>query len=137
MPYDFAPLLRMALLGTVLALGPLAWIWLRHRGSDADLRLRALTVLTLFLTFDLVLFGAFTRLTDLVVRRALRAPGHRAHQDSGLICGHPEVSVLGAGRAGRLARTGWIGLLTIAGIHVGALVLLVIAAYWGVFPAVL
>jgi dienelactone hydrolase len=45
--------------------------------------------------------------------------------------------VLGAGRAGRLARTGWIGLLTIAGIHVGALVLLVIAAYWGVFPAVL
>ena len=27
-------------------------------------RLRALTLLTLFLTFDLVLFGAFTRLTD-------------------------------------------------------------------------
>ena len=27
-------------------------------------RLHALTVLTLFLTFDLVLFGAFTRLTD-------------------------------------------------------------------------
>lgn len=45
--------------------------------------------------------------------------------------------VLAAGRAGRLARTGWIGLLTIAGIHVGCLVLLVIAAYWGVFPAAL
>ena len=27
-------------------------------------RLHALTLLTLFLTFDLVLFGAFTRLTD-------------------------------------------------------------------------
>jgi dienelactone hydrolase len=42
-----------------------------------------------------------------------------------------------AGRAGRLANTGWIGVLTIAGVHVGCLVLLVIAAYWGVFPPVL
>ncbi|WP_066337421.1 COX15/CtaA family protein [Azohydromonas lata] len=60
--WDLSPLLRMALLGAVLALVPLAWIALRHRGSAA--RLRALTALTLFLCFDLVLFGAFTRLTD-------------------------------------------------------------------------
>jgi cytochrome c oxidase assembly protein subunit 15 len=39
-------------------------VWLRHRGADPATRLRALTLLTLFLTFDLVLFGAFTRLTD-------------------------------------------------------------------------
>src|SRR5215217_6897247 len=45
-------------------LGPLAWVWLRNRGAGAGRRLQALTVLTLFLTFDLVLFGAFTRLTD-------------------------------------------------------------------------
>lgn len=61
---DWAPVLRMALLGLVLAMGPLAWWWLRHRGARPDQRLRALTFLTLFLTFDLVLFGAFTRLTD-------------------------------------------------------------------------
>lgn len=45
--------------------------------------------------------------------------------------------VLAAGRAGRLARTGWVGLLTIAGVHVGSFVLLLVAAYWGVFPPVL
>lgn len=62
--FDLAPIARIALLGVVLAIGPLAWIWLRHRGSGPGTRLRALTVLTLFLTFDLVIFGAFTRLTD-------------------------------------------------------------------------
>ena len=61
---DWSPLLRMALLGAVIALGPLGWLWLRHRGASASGRLRALTWLTLFLTFDLVLFGAFTRLSD-------------------------------------------------------------------------
>lgn len=62
--YDLAPVARVALVGIVLASGPLAWIWLRHRGTAPALRLRALTLLALFLTFDLVLFGAFTRLTD-------------------------------------------------------------------------
>lgn len=61
---DCSPLLRMALLGILIALGPLAWWWLRHRGATPSRRLHALTLLTLFLTFDLVLFGAFTRLTD-------------------------------------------------------------------------
>ena len=61
---DWTPLLRMALLGATIALAPLAWLWLRHRGADPRKRLHALTLLTLFLTFDLVLFGAFTRLTD-------------------------------------------------------------------------
>jgi len=63
-PYDLSPLLRIALLGTAIALGPLAWLWLRQRGAAPAARLRALTLLTLFLCFDLVLFGAFTRLTD-------------------------------------------------------------------------
>ncbi|MFT4241687.1 MAG: COX15/CtaA family protein [Acidovorax sp.] len=62
--YDLAPLARLMLLGVVIALGPLAWVALRNRGSTPLRRLQALTVLTLFLTFDLVLFGAFTRLTD-------------------------------------------------------------------------
>jgi cytochrome c oxidase assembly protein subunit 15 len=64
MTADLTPVLRVALLGAVVALGPLSWWWLRHRGSDPSKRLHALTLLTLFLTFDLVLFGAFTRLTD-------------------------------------------------------------------------
>ncbi len=62
--FDLSPLLRMMLMGLTLALGPLAWVWLRHRRASTSQRLRALTLLTLFLTFDLVLFGAFTRLTD-------------------------------------------------------------------------
>jgi cytochrome c oxidase assembly protein subunit 15 len=62
--YDWSPVARMMMLGLVIALGPLAWVWLRHRGASPARRRQALTVLTLFLTFDLVLFGAFTRLTD-------------------------------------------------------------------------
>ncbi len=61
---DWAALGRVALLGATIALGPLAWLWLRHRGASAARGLHALTLLALFLTFDLVLFGAFTRLTD-------------------------------------------------------------------------
>jgi cytochrome c oxidase assembly protein subunit 15 len=52
------------LTGVLLALGPLVWVWLRYRHAAPAKRLRVLTLLTLFLTFDLVLFGAFTRLTD-------------------------------------------------------------------------
>jgi cytochrome c oxidase assembly protein subunit 15 len=62
--WNLAPIVRLALLGLVLAAAPLAWVWLRHRDGEPIRRLRALTLVTLFLTFDLVLFGAFTRLTD-------------------------------------------------------------------------
>lgn len=62
--YNLSPALRLMGMGLVLALGPLAWIWLRNRDASPARRLQALTLLTLFLTFDLVLFGAFTRLTD-------------------------------------------------------------------------
>lgn len=65
--YDLAPALWLMGLGLLLAAGPLAWVLLRNRHGGAERsqrRLQALTVLTLFLTFDLILFGAFTRLTD-------------------------------------------------------------------------
>jgi cytochrome c oxidase assembly protein subunit 15 len=61
---DPAPLLRIVALGALIALAPLAWIGWRHRQGHPVARWRALAVLTLVLTFDLVLFGAFTRLTD-------------------------------------------------------------------------
>ena len=61
---NLSPVLQMMLMGCMLALGPLAWVWLRRNKAARKNRLQALTLLTLFLTFDLVLFGAFTRLTD-------------------------------------------------------------------------
>ncbi len=62
--WNFAPLAQVALLGLAIAAAPLAYVWLRHRAGKPSERLRTLTLVTLFLTFDLVLFGAFTRLTD-------------------------------------------------------------------------
>ena len=62
--YDLTPIAWMMAAGVLLALGPLVWVWRRNAGSGPARRLHALTVLTLFLTFDLTLFGAFTRLTD-------------------------------------------------------------------------
>ena len=66
--YDLSPIGTVALVGGLLALGPLLWVCLRQTtarpGEQTAARLQALTVVTLFLTFDLVLFGAFTRLTD-------------------------------------------------------------------------
>ena len=61
---DFSPTLRLALLALVVATLPLSWVWLRQRGRDTSARIAALTAVTLFLTFDLIVFGAFTRLTD-------------------------------------------------------------------------
>ena len=63
-PYDLAPLVPMLVVGALLALAPLAWVRLRERAPTPGSRLKALTWVALFLTFDLVLFGAFTRLTD-------------------------------------------------------------------------
>ncbi len=62
--YDLSPALRLMLMGVVIALGPLAWVWVRSPNASLQQRLRVLTLVTLFITFDLVLFGAFTRLTD-------------------------------------------------------------------------
>jgi cytochrome c oxidase assembly protein subunit 15 len=62
--YDLTPIAWLMAVGVLLALGPLYWVWRRSVGHGAARRLHVLTVLTLFLTFDLTLFGAFTRLTD-------------------------------------------------------------------------
>ena len=62
--YNLSPALRLMTMGLVVAIGPLAWVWLKSRNAPVAQRLRTLTWVTLFLTFDLVIFGAFTRLTD-------------------------------------------------------------------------
>jgi len=65
---NLTPILKVMLLGLTVACGPLAWWWLQHKSANNQgqriKRLKALTAFTLFLTFDLVIFGAFTRLTD-------------------------------------------------------------------------
>ena len=62
--YDLSPAVRLLLIGALLASGPLLMVYLRTRRASPMGRVHALTVVTLFLTFDLVLFGSFTRLTD-------------------------------------------------------------------------
>jgi cytochrome c oxidase assembly protein subunit 15 len=53
-------LIQLAILGLLVALLPLTVVW---ASKDAD-KYRKLAWVTLFLTFDLIMFGAFTRLTD-------------------------------------------------------------------------
>ena len=62
--YNLSPTLRLLGVGVLIALLPLVCTLYRYRHNPVNLKLRALTMLTLFLTFDLVLFGSFTRLTD-------------------------------------------------------------------------
>ena len=61
---DLAPLAQLLLVGAVLASLVVGWMWLRGRGRAGRSWQHQLTVLTLVLTFDLVVFGAFTRLSD-------------------------------------------------------------------------
>jgi len=53
-----ASFLQLCAVGLLVASGPLAYVWVK---GDAY---RKLLWVVLFLTFDLILFGAFTRLTD-------------------------------------------------------------------------
>ena len=52
----------MLLIVVCVVVLPIVWIWRRHNTPQE--RRHALTVFLLFVTFDLVVFGAFTRLTD-------------------------------------------------------------------------
>jgi len=62
--YNLAPALELMGVGLLVAGLPFMWFWHRHRHEGDASRLQALTWLTLMLTFELVLVGAFTRLTD-------------------------------------------------------------------------
>ena len=65
--YNLSPLAHLLIVGALVAAVPLAWVWWRVRvGAESGRRnaMPLLVTMTLFLTFDLILFGAFTRLTD-------------------------------------------------------------------------
>jgi cytochrome c oxidase assembly protein subunit 15 len=128
--YNLTPLSGLLLVGMLLALGPVLWVRWRQGGAGQTRRLQALRVLTLWLTFDLILFGAFTRLTD-----------------SGLGCPdwpgcYGNTSPVGAGQAISLAQaampTGpvthakaWIEMLhRYLATGVGALILVLTVAAW-------
>lgn len=53
-------LIQLAVIGIIVAMLPLGLVWV----SDDTDKYRKLVWVTLFLTFDLIMFGAFTRLTD-------------------------------------------------------------------------
>ena len=129
--YDLTPLAGLLLVGLALALGPVLWVQWRQGGAAAQ-RLQALRILTLWLTFDLILFGAFTRLTD-----------------SGLGCPdwpgcYGNTSPVGAGQAISLAQTAmptgpvthakaWIEMLhRYLATGVGALIVLMTMTAWRV-----
>jgi cytochrome c oxidase assembly protein subunit 15 len=62
--YNYEPIVQLLLLGALIGAPVLLWVWMRSKDKSMASRLRMLTLLTIFLTFDLTLFGAFTRLTD-------------------------------------------------------------------------
>ena len=57
---SYGALLQLGFLGLLTASIPLLWVWVK---GDAD-KYRKLVWITTFVTFDLIIFGAFTRLTD-------------------------------------------------------------------------
>ncbi len=62
--WNLSPLGQLVLIGMAVAVIPLTYLFWSGRHRQAGGWHYALTLTTLFLTFDLVLFGAFTRLTD-------------------------------------------------------------------------
>lgn len=63
-PYDWAPVGHMLLWGGVGVVGLWGWLWHRYRAQGPTVCLQRCTAWALFLTFDLVLLGAYTRLSD-------------------------------------------------------------------------
>jgi len=127
---DLAPALRLMLMGALLALGPLAWLWLRSRHASPARRLSMLTLLTLFLTFDLVLFGAFTRLTD----SGLGCPDWPGcYANASPLGAHQEISAAQAQMpTGPVTHTkAWIEMIhRYLATAVGVLILTLAAATW-------
>src|SRR5262249_35826214 len=63
-PVDMTPALELLAIATLLAGTLLAAWWWRARSAAGLARHVALAALTAFVTADLIVFGAFTRLTD-------------------------------------------------------------------------
>jgi len=62
--YNLDPAAQLLMFGALLAVFPMGWVLWKARSHSVAGRQFRLTLFTLFLTFDLVVFGSFTRLTD-------------------------------------------------------------------------
>lgn len=133
-----------------IAIGPALWLGsvaIRRRSKPLPSPLaRWMAALSLGALLTFVAFGAYLYKVAQLALNYLTNPvvvqgGWLTVQALGVATAAVFVTsgarVLGAARSGVLASTGWVGLVTIAGVHVGSLVLLLTAAYWGVFPPVL
>ncbi len=128
--YNLSPLAFLMLGGVALALGPLAWIWSRHRRATPLRRVQALTLLTLFLTFDLIMFGAFTRLTD----SGLGCPDWPGcYGNASPIGAHAEIAAAQGAMPGGPVTHGkaWVEMIhRYLATSVGVLILVLTAAAW-------
>ncbi len=129
---DFAPTLRLLLLAAVIALLPLTWVWLRSRHGDTRTRLATLTAVTLFLTFDLIVFGAFTRLSDSGLG-CPDWPGCYGHASPIGAAGHIEQAVQALPSGPVTWSKAWIEMIhRYLAMTVGVLILAIAAVSWRV-----
>ena len=127
---DLAPAGRLLALAGLIALLPLSWWCWRQRASAPARRLAALTALTAFLTFDLIVFGSFTRLTD----SGLGCPDWPGCYGAASPLGaHADIlAAQGALPTGPVTQTkAWIEMLhRYLAMVVGALILVAAVASW-------
>lgn len=136
---DWTPAIEVALVGGLLALLPVLWVGFRLRrrpvSTPAESWLvwrRALTLVTLLLTIDLVVFGAFTRLTD----SGLGCPDWPGcYGNASPVGAHSDISqALEASPNGPVTHgKAWIEMIhRYLATMVGALItLLMVLAWWG------
>ncbi|MFZ2987119.1 MAG: COX15/CtaA family protein [Ideonella sp.] len=128
---DWSPLAALLLMAAAGALLPVAWIWRRTRHRGAPARLAALTALALFVTFDLIAFGAFTRLSD----SGLGCPDWPGcYGEASPFSAREEISSAQAAMPGGPVTWGkaWIEMIhRYAAMVLGALILLIAAlSFW-------
>ena len=132
--YDLTPLASMLLAGGLLALLPLIWVAWRQRHGTWVGRLQAVTLITLFLTFDLVLFGAFTRLSDSGLG-CPDWPGCYGHASPIGADKHIEAAESAMPSGPVTERKAWIEMIhRYLATGVGALILVITAMSWRAVP---
>lgn len=127
---DLAPLLGVLAVGTAVALVPLGWFWRRARGDAPALRLHAFAWFVLFLSFDLVLLGAFTRLSDSGLG-CPDWPGCYGHASPIGASAHIDAAETAVPTGAVTTSKAWIEMLhRYAATAIGALVLVLAALAW-------
>ena len=133
-PVDLSPGATIAAIGALIAVLLLALTTWRRRRSGRPVRpgaqLQALTLLTLFLTFDLVVFGAYTRLSD----SGLGCPDWPGcYASASPVGAHPEIKAAEAAMpSGPVTQSkAWIEMVhRYLATAVGALITAIMVASW-------